>query len=190
MAGLWPFFACYLNLVGEVLELAPLISFIGRHNSGKTTVLTGVISNLSSAGYKVALIKHAHHGLEIEASQDSEILLEAGADFVMASSPQLSIQYQRYKEEPDFAHIIKNIPEDMDLIIVEGFKKEVLPKIEVLRHDIDTTPMLLPQTLALISDFPIQTGLPVFDNHDIEAITRFILEQLGGSNSFLTDKSD
>lgn len=159
--------------------MLPLVSFVGHHNSGKTTILRDVISNLSAAGVRIALIKHAHHTLNIEPYKDSEILLQAGADFVIASSPHLSMQYQRHEKAPDFADIVENIPVGIDLIIVEGFKKEALPKIEVLRRETDSEPMLLPQTIALISDFPIQTEIPVFDNNDIKGITRFMIDYLG-----------
>jgi len=156
----------------------PILSFIGRHNSGKTTVLTGVIQQLTAAGYKVAVIKHAVHGLDIKAHKDSEMFLQAGAEFVFANSPSLSIQYRRQEKEPDFDMLLREIPEDVDLIIVEGYKKEALPKIEVVRSEIDREPMLLPQTLALVSDFTLQADLPVFDCNAIKDITGYILQVL------------
>lgn len=159
--------------------MVPVISFIGRHNSGKTTVLTGVIDHLSAAGYRVAVIKHAHHGLDIEAHKDSELFLRAGADFVLASAPGLSIQYHRQQDELKLNQIMEQLPADIDLAIVEGYKNEALPKIEVLRREIDTEVMLLPQTLALVSNFPLQSDIPVFNNKNIAAITQFILLEIG-----------
>jgi molybdopterin-guanine dinucleotide biosynthesis protein B len=161
-----------------VFSVIPIISFIGRHNSGKTTVLTGVIQHLTSAGYKVAVIKHALHGLNIAAHKDSEMFLQAGADFVLANSPSLCIQYRRQAKEPNFELLLRDLPEDVDLIIVEGYKKEALPKIEVLRSEIDPEPMLLPQTLALVSDFTLPADLPVFDRNAIKDIADFILQVL------------
>lgn len=160
-------------------NLVPVISFVGRHNSGKTTVLTEVINHLSWLGYKVAVIKHVHHTLHIEPLKDSEKLFQAGADFVMASSPGLSIQYRRQDQEPGFLEILDQVPGDMDLIIVEGFKNEALDKIEVLRREIDPDPMCLPGTRAFISDFAIPRELPVFASSQIEDIAGFILEILG-----------
>ena len=159
--------------------MVPVISFIGRHNSGKTTVLTGVINYLSVAGYRVAVIKHAHHGLDIKAQKDSEIFLQSGANFVLASAPGLSIQYRRQVKELELSQIMEQLPADIDLVIVEGFKKEALPKIEVLRSEIDTEAMLLPQTLALVSDFSLAMDIPVFDSQNIAAITDFILQEMG-----------
>jgi molybdopterin-guanine dinucleotide biosynthesis protein B len=57
-----------------------MIRFIGRHNSGKTTVLSKVIAYLTQAGYKVAIIKHAHLILNIDGHKDSEMFLQAGAE--------------------------------------------------------------------------------------------------------------
>lgn len=162
--------------------MVPIISFVGRHNSGKTTVLTEVINHLSLLGYKVAVIKHVHHTLSIDPLKDSEKLYNAGAEFVLASSPGITIRYQRQDQEPSFTEIREQIPEDIDLIIVEGFKNEALPKIEVLRQDIDPLPMLLPQTLALISDFNLSSDRPVFHRTQTEEIVAFILGT--GTNLF------
>lgn len=153
-----------------------MISFVGRHNSGKTTVLTQVINHLSQLGYKTAVIKHTPHTLNIEPRKDSERLYQAGADFVMATSPELAITYCRQEQEPDFSEILNQIPEDMDLIIVEGFKNEPLDKIEVLRQEIDPEPMLLPKTRALISDINLPVDLPVFSFSQVEEIADFILQ--------------
>jgi molybdopterin-guanine dinucleotide biosynthesis protein B len=158
--------------------MIPVISFIGRHNSGKTTILSGVVKYLTDAGYKVAVIKHAHHHINIDAHNDSEILLKAGAQYVCASSPGLILQYQRRQDDADVYSLLSQVPENFDLVIVEGFKYEALPKIEVLRKDIDKEPMHLPQTLALVSDFPLQAEIDIFSNHAVGDIGRFILASL------------
>ncbi|CFY05813.1 P-loop containing nucleoside triphosphate hydrolase [Syntrophomonas zehnderi OL-4] len=155
-----------------------MISFVGRHNSGKTTLLSQVINHLSQLGYKTAVVKHAPHTLNIEPRKDSERLYQAGADFVMASSPELAITYCRQEQELDFSEILKQIPEDIDLIIVEGFKNEPLDKIEVLRQEIDPVPMLLPKTRALITDINMPVDLPVFSFSQCAEITDFILRFL------------
>lgn len=158
--------------------MAAVISFIGRHNSGKTTVLSGVISYLTKSGYKVAVIKHAHHHLNIDIYKDSEMFLQAGAEYVCASSPELILKYQHRESEADVYTLLREVPEDFDLVIVEGYKNEALPKIEVLRGEIDSEPMLFPQTLALVSDFPLQAEVTVFSSQAVEEIARFILAVL------------
>ncbi len=163
--------------------MIPIISFVGRHNAGKTTVLTKLVAGLSQKDLKIAFIKHAHHVLTFGLTKDSELILEAGADFVVAISPYLGVQYSRYESEPEISHIIASVPPDTDIIIIEGYKKEALPKIEVLRQEIDPVPMLLPQTLALVSDFPLEAGPPVFQAHDTESLVNFVLQYAGLAQS-------
>ncbi len=158
--------------------MIPVISFIGRHNSGKTTVLSGVIKYLADDGYRVAVIKHAHRHLNIDVHKDSEMFLQAGAEYVCASSPELILKYQHREDEADIYSLLSEVPEGFDLVIVEGYKNEALPKIEVLRGAIDSEPMLLPQTLALVSDFPLQAEVSVFSSQAVEDIARFILASL------------
>lgn len=154
--------------------MVPIICFVGRHNAGKTTVLKKLITLLTQQGLKIAFIKHSHHDLDILHGQDSEMALQAGADYAVASSPRLQIQYRRYSEEPSLAELIAAVPADIDLVIAEGFKKEPLPKIEVVRQAIDPVPMFLPHTLALISDFPVESGIPLIPADDTEALARFV----------------
>lgn len=162
--------------------MKPVISFIGRHKAGKTTLLRQVMAHLKQQGLKIAFIKHTHHDLIVLPGKDSELALEAGADFVAAISPRLSIRYQRHEEEPSLDKILESVPAHIDLIIVEGFKKEALPKVEVLRQVIDPVPMLLPQTVALVSDFPLESRLPVIALDDVEAVARFVRLSCGFSS--------
>lgn len=157
--------------------MRPVISFIGRHNSGKTTVLTGVIEYLSQAGYKVAVIKHAHHNLDIS-DKDSELLFQSGADYVCASSPRQVLKYQRQTTEASVHTLLSEVPAGFDLVIVEGYKSEALLKIEVIRKDIDPDPMLLPQTIALVSDFPLTAEIDVFSHQAVVDIAKFLLTSL------------
>ncbi|MEQ8201886.1 MAG: molybdopterin-guanine dinucleotide biosynthesis protein B [Syntrophomonadaceae bacterium] len=154
--------------------MTPVISFIGRHNAGKTTLLRQLVACLKQQGLKIAFIKHTHHDLFILPGKDSELILEAGADFAAAISPLLSIRYQRHEEEPSLEKILASVPADIDLILVEGFKKESLPKVEVIRQAIDPVPMLLPHTVALVSDFPLECGLPVIPADDLETLVRLV----------------
>ncbi len=154
--------------------MKPIISFIGRHNAGKTTLLRQLVTCLKRQGLKVAFVKHTHHDPIVLAGKDSELVLQSGADFVSAISPLLSIHYQRHKAEPSLEEILASVPADIDLIIVEGFKQEDLPQVEVLRQVIDPVPMLLPRTIALVSDFSLECGLPVIPSDDTEALARFV----------------
>jgi len=159
--------------------MAVVISFVGRHNAGKTTILRRLVALLRQQGLKIAFIKHSHHELEIGSAKDAELILQAGADFVVASSPHLQVHYHQYTREPELAAILAGVPDNMDLVIVEGFKTEPLPKIEVVRQAIDPVPMLLPHTIALISDFPLHSDLPLIPPDDIEGLAHFVCHWSG-----------
>ena len=132
-----------------------MISFVGPHNVGKTTVLVKVLSCLVDRGIKVGVIKHAAHGFDLENSyKDSGRLFGAGAAATVVTSPGEMAMYRRVEKELTVWDIQEQIADDVDLVIVEGFK-EKLPKIEVLRQEISTTPLDLENRVAVVCDFDI-----------------------------------
>ncbi len=151
------------------------LSFIGWHNSGKTTLLTNLINLLSENGYKIGIIKHAHADLKIPLAKDSEKLFLAGASQVYVSSPKITIDYQRQAAEKTLTELYESLNSDLDLILVEGFKEEDLPKIEVVRAEINPTPVLSPNTIALVTDIPMELDLPIFGFTEIELLLNFII---------------
>ena len=156
-------------------ELVPIVSMVGRHNSGKTTLLTQVIPYLKRAGCKTAVIKHAAHGLNIENRSDSDRLYNSGADLVYASSPGMSLVYRRYDHEEELETIYSQVSPDYDLVICEGFKKAAVPKVEVLRAEISTKPMDLENVIARVADFNCEGDLPTFLLNQHEEVARFII---------------
>ena len=115
--------------------MVPVIAFVGKHNSGKTTLLIKVIKEFNDRGIEVGLIKHAHHKVEIPDGKDSEKLFHAGASVVYTNSPDIQIIYARTKSQP-LSEIIEKIAPTVDIIILEGYKNESYPKIEIMRQDI------------------------------------------------------
>ncbi len=155
----------------------PALSFVGRHDVGKTTLLTKLISLFSKRGYKVGVVKHAHKDIQIPAAKDSEKLFLAGANQVYLSSPNIIINYQRQSVEKSLKEIYEEIPKkNVDLILVEGFKEELLPKIEVIREDINSIPIFAPNTIAFVADIHIETKLPIFSFTEIEQLLEFIID--------------
>ncbi|MDD3852473.1 MAG: molybdopterin-guanine dinucleotide biosynthesis protein B [Syntrophomonadaceae bacterium] len=155
--------------------MPPVVSFVGRHNSGKTTLLTGVIKQLKREGIRVAVIKHAQH-LDID-THDAGRLYSAGADQVLAASPNTLIQYQRQEREDLLTLLDKAGP--ADLIITEGFKQYHYPKIEVLRKDIDPNPLPLDNVIARVSDFDLSScSEPGFSFEQTDELSRFLIKIL------------
>lgn len=113
----------------------PVVSFIGKKKSGKTTVVLGVIKELRSRGYRVAALKHDTHGFEIDVpGTDSYRFREAGAEVVGISSPDKYVWLNHVTEERPLLDLVRQIDEPVDIVITEGFKKQDAPKIEVSRR--------------------------------------------------------
>ncbi|OFW61512.1 MAG: molybdopterin-guanine dinucleotide biosynthesis protein B, partial [Actinobacteria bacterium RBG_16_64_13] len=113
----------------------PIVSFIGKKKSGKTTVVIGVIKELRSRGYRVAALKHDTHGFEVDVpGTDSYRFREVGAEVVGISSPDKYVWLATTQEERSLADLVRQIREPVDVVITEGFKKQDAPKIEVSRR--------------------------------------------------------
>lgn len=168
----------------------PLFGVVGWKNSGKTTLIAKLIANFAARGLEVAAIKHAHHGFDVDhEGRDSFHYRAAGARTVVVSSAKRFAIMTELKERPEpvLADLVRHI-ERADIILVEGFKGEGHPKLEVRRKAAKQMPLALsdPSILAIAADFEIEeANLPAFALDDIEAIARFILNwlevQRGGS---------
>lgn len=162
----------------------PLFGIVGWKNSGKTTLVTSLIENFSARGLKVAAVKHAHHAFDIDhEGRDSYRYREAGAVTVAVSSgKRFAIMTElRDKPEASLSDLIRHI-EGADMILVEGFKSENHPKMEVRRLQSLNQTALAPQDpsiVAVAANFDIhESGLPVFDLNDVQGIATFILDRV------------
>lgn len=166
------------------LVVVPAIAFVGSHNVGKTTVLEKVISSLQGRGLKVGVIKHAFHPIVFEeGDKDSLRLFNAGAAVMAVVSDEISVEYRRLEGKMALAEVIEKMAPGLDIVLTEGFKHEDLPKVQVLRRDLNCRPMELEQTVAIVADFDLEgSQVPVFHPNDIENITDFIVNfcVLGG----------
>ncbi|MBT9611762.1 MAG: molybdopterin-guanine dinucleotide biosynthesis protein B [Burkholderiales bacterium] len=160
-----------------------VFGFAGYSGSGKTTLLERLIPFLTGQGLRLALIKHAHHDFDIDqAGKDSYRHRQAGATEVLVSSAQRwALMHElRGAEEPSLqAHLARLSP--CDLVLVEGFKREPIPKLEIHRQA-NAKPLLFtqdPHIVAIATDVPMETSLPCFDLNAIDAIGFFILKTTG-----------
>jgi molybdopterin-guanine dinucleotide biosynthesis protein B len=158
--------------------MAPVISFVGRHNSGKTTLLAGIVTILEQQGIRTAVVKHASSGLDLMGKRDSDQLFQAGASMVYAVSTGLSLIYRR-ENDINLEAICHKIGSDFDLIISEGFKKEAFPKIEVLRKDISTSTLDIDNVVARVTDFPLESSVPGFSFDQRQDIADYIRKYFG-----------
>ena len=155
----------------------------GFSGSGKTTLLEKLIPLLTARGIRVSLIKHAHHTFDVDQpGKDSYRHRHAGCNEVLVTSSRrwVLMHELRGAPEPTLEQMIKRIS-PCDLLLVEGFKREPIPKLEVYRAEVGE-PNLFPHdpnVVAVASDARLDTRLPQFDLNDAPAIAEFILRQTG-----------
>jgi len=162
----------------------PIVSFVGNSGSGKTTLLESVISQLTRKGFRVGTIKHDVHGFEMDKpGKDSWRHKQAGAVTTVISSPfqvgmVMDVEYEKSPED-----LLALMP-DLDLVLTEGYKTANLPKIEVFRSQISTTPICCndPSVIAIVCEEPIESDCPRFSPHDVEALAKFLIQHLAQAN--------
>lgn len=152
----------------------PIIGISGVSNSGKTTVTTQLIKNLSSEGYRIGTVKHDGHGFEMDhPGKDTYLHREAGAEGVaIVSRNQYSIIRQTKCSEIELKQILEQY-EDMDLVIVEGYKFSDIPKFEVIRKAISSEGICRKESLVgVITDAKwTDPDIPAYGFSEIDAIT-------------------
>ena len=165
----------------------PLVSFVGRSNTGKTTVIERLIPILRERGLKVAIIKHHPHDFEIDKpGKDTYRYKQAGAKIAILASPHKVAVVADTETELTLEEIIARYIHDADLLIVEGFKREEIPKIEVFqRKEGANIPVCAgdKNLIAVITDESIDTLLPVFSRDDVGGVAEFILSRFFGQKS-------
>ena len=160
----------------------PLVSFVGTSKSGKTTFIEKLIPVLRKKGLRVATIKHHHLDFEIDkAGKDTYRHSKAGSSTVVLSAPHKIALIKEVDEEMSLRDILSRYIEDTDIVIVEGYKKENIPKIEIFRHVKNAPPLSLhdKSILAIVADERLDTGIPQFSLEDIVGVARFINSLLG-----------
>lgn len=162
----------------------PLLGFAAASGTGKTTLLVKLIPLLNAAGLRVGLIKHAHHAFEVDKpGKDSFELRKAGASPVMLSSSHRRAVLTEHPQPADPSlnrELLYFDQTAVDLLLVEGFKREALPKIELHRSALGR-PLLFPDDphiIAIAADGVIQPepALPSLDLNQPELIAGFILD--------------
>ena len=112
--------------------MIPAVHFVGKSGTGKTTLIEVIIQKLKERGFRVAVIKHAHHGFEMDKpGKDSWRFGQAGSDMVAISSPGKLAMIEKVDGELDFEQVIKRLGDRFDVVLVEGFKQTSKVKIEV-----------------------------------------------------------
>jgi molybdopterin-guanine dinucleotide biosynthesis adapter protein len=157
-----------------------IIGLAGWSGSGKTTLIVRLLPELTRRGIRVSTMKHAHHGFDVDQpGKDSYRHREAGAtEVLVASDKRWALMHEhRGEEEPTAAQLVAHMS-PVDLLIVEGFKRESHDKLEIHRRETGK-PLLYPQDsriVAVLSDELLAAcPLPVIDIDDIAAVADFLV---------------
>lgn len=163
--------------------LKKVFGFAGYSGAGKTTLIEQLIPRFVLAGLRVSLIKHAHHAFDIDKpGKDSYRHREAGASEVLVTSDRRWVMMHELRDEaqPSLEEQLERFA-PCDLVLVEGFKRAPIPKLEVFRPSFER-PLLHPDDaniVAIAADAHLDTTLPVLDLNDPDAIAEFIIRHQG-----------
>ena len=158
-----------------------IFGIVGYSGSGKTTLIEKIIPEITARGLRVSVIKHAHHGFDLDKpGKDSFMHREAGAtEVIISSARRWAILHElRDEEEWNMADLVAKMS-SVDLVLVEGFKRDAFPKLEIHRAANDK-PLLHhddPYIVAVACDTALpQAKVPVIDLNDIDAVADLLLE--------------
>jgi molybdopterin-guanine dinucleotide biosynthesis protein MobB len=159
--------------------MIPIVSFIGRSNSGKTTLLEKVVGELKLRGYRVGVAKHTHHNFTIDyPGKDSWRLAQAGSDVVAISSPNKVAYIEHVDSEVELSQLSTFFDRKVDILLAEGYKKGNAAKILVLTGEQDKEQLCPEEPLATISARPSSQGHPQFDDKDVLHIVNLLISQI------------
>jgi molybdopterin-guanine dinucleotide biosynthesis adapter protein len=156
------------------------IAIVGFANTGKTELICGLLPVLAARGLKIAVLKHSHHAdLDRgEEGKDTWRYRRAGAQAVAIAAPGLVQVTRVFAGEPPLEQALAALGGGVDLILVEGYKKGPLPKVAVLGPQDGRTALDYPHLLALVSEGPVDTPLPVFQPHQVEELGSWLHDYL------------
>ena len=160
-----------------------LYGVVGWKNAGKTGLVERLVTEVTSRGFSVSTIKHAHHTCDGDRpGKDSYRHRHAGATEVLLSSTnRFALMHElRGSEEPSLADLLARLS-PVDLVLIEGYKRDVHPKVEAFRAETGNPLIALGDDTvkAVAADTPLDLDRPVFDLNDTVSIADFILAEVG-----------
>ena len=159
--------------------MTKVVGIVGWKNVGKTFFVTEIINLLVKKGYKVGTIKHAHHDFDIDKpGTDSFKHRKSGASEVIISSSKRWAKITEHKNnnEKKLNELVREFI-NVDLIIVEGFKRENHPKIEIISQNSKFVNNEIKNVVAIVADQKIKSNIPLFMRNDVESLTEFIINK-------------
>ncbi|KJF80955.1 bifunctional molybdopterin-guanine dinucleotide biosynthesis adaptor protein MobB/molybdopterin molybdotransferase MoeA [Photobacterium angustum] len=174
--------------MSQINASLPLLGFAAFSGTGKTTLLEAMLPKLVERGLRVAVVKHAHHNFDIDQEgKDSYRLRKAGASQMLISSRyRHALVTETPEEEVQLPYLLNQLDQtELDLILVEGFKKLDFPKIELHRKEVGK-PWLHPEDnniIAIAANIPAESALPQMDINNLDQITDFVIDYVKSSTN-------
>ena len=160
-------------------DTSPVVTFVGSSGTGKTTYLARLIPELKGRGLRLAVLKHDVHHFEMDhPGKDTYRFTAAGADVVTIANREKFALLQRTDRELSLEEIISRLP-PVDLILVEGYKHNPYPKIEIHRAALGR-PLIAPseELLAIVTDEPVDSPAPQLALTDITGCADLLMRHL------------
>ncbi|KRS19521.1 molybdopterin-guanine dinucleotide biosynthesis protein B [Roseovarius indicus] len=160
-----------------------LYGVVGWKNAGKTGLMERLVTEVTGRGFSVSTVKHAHHTFDVDQpGKDSHRHRVAGAtEVLLASRKRIALMHElRDEKEPTLEELLQRLG-PVDLVLVEGYKRDAHPKVEAHRAETGN-PLIAtddPTVRAVASDTALDLDRPVFDLNDTGAIADFILREVG-----------
>ena len=168
-------------------QAIPIIGFAAYSGTGKTTLVKQLIQCFVEKGYRVGIIKQSHHDFEIDIpGKDSYELRQAGAQQVIVASRKrwaLMVETPEKEADPNLVELLQHLDSDaLDLILVEGFRHDVIPKIEVYRQEL-SHPLICKEdsnVIAIATDNRLEVAarVPELDLNNPQEIAGFIQKEM------------
>jgi molybdopterin-guanine dinucleotide biosynthesis protein B len=157
--------------------MPPIVSIVGKSQSGKTTLMEGLVRELKSRGYQVATIKHTPHGMTFdEPDKDSWRHIRAGSEATAISSPDRVVLIKPVTQTLTLDKIAHLVGEDCDIILAEGFKQGNAPKIEVHRRQVGPPLSAVKKLIAIVTDEPLKTKVRQFSRQNFKGLADLLEE--------------
>jgi molybdopterin-guanine dinucleotide biosynthesis adapter protein len=157
---------------------------IGWKNSGKTSLMERLVADITGRGFSVSTVKHVHHVVDLDQpGKDTYRHRAAGArEVVLASAARFALMVEHRRPEPELPAILARLA-PVDLVLVEGYKRDAHPKLEVWRAETGQ-PLIQPgdplvRAVATDKGPPLSLPVPVLDLNDATAVADFILREAG-----------
>ena len=157
--------------------MIPIVSVVGKSNTGKTTFIERMIPEFVHRGYRIAIIKHGAHGFDIDhEGKDTWRYRKAGAHTTLISSPRKVALIEDVEKDHDIEELREKYIRDVDIIIIEGYKGNPYPKIEIFRKEISNEPLSAgdDSLMAVVSNSFVDIDVPCFTTENVKDLVEMI----------------